>query len=1044
MDFKSLHASHAEGEFMGRDGIVGVVAVAGRVASGALGLLLAVSSSRPACSQETSSAPKPKGAAAQTVPAGTQEAQPVLQEVVITATGTNISGITPVGSEDLNLSRDDILNTGIQDLHDVLRTLPQVVDVAPAGVADIRQGGTSGYNANNTQGTAINLRGLGPQATLVLVDGHRVTPTGTVAVFTDADQVPIAALGGVEIIDDGNSAIYGSDAVGGVINYVIRKDLEGVEVTGRSTLVDGYDEYGGAVTGGHTWSSLGSLGKGNFILGLDYDWRGAMRESSSPFLSDVSQFGGFDNRIRGNNQASGTSGAVNGGVGPGQPGNTSTPAGASNVNWCDNYNPLSSSCSSGTYLYRGLPTGTGVPTFAQTLATPSLGDRASETDYLGRQWRYQLTAFYNQDLTSWLSTFFEGFWTRRDVYSANSQYNSPNASAPITINPGSPYYITPPGPAGGPMYLNYAPTAHGVPLWYVDNPDTNWTVITGLKAALGGGWNGNLSISVGRDKTCGICNFGTNVDNGALQHEINIGAINPFSSTPLTAAQLATFMGSNLQWSQMGIEDYVLRFDGPLFDLPGGTVKAAAGGEFQHNTEYLQNGASRTVLPAEGIDEESLPPPQGLEGVGCAPPLPCPPRNGVNQFAWDNLASSGRHISSGFVELFVPVIGAANEVPLVKSLSLDAAGRFDDYSDVGSTSNPKLGFTWRLNSDVAIRGSWGTSFRAPALTDVNPLVYSVKFFTPIPNFTGDSAIPGIPIPGGKLTNVAVIQGDQPDIKPERAHNWSAGLDLTPRWIDGLKVSTTYYHIRYSDEIFSPQVFPAAFTNPALYPVYRPFIHPVNNPANCTPGNPSTYDPALLPYVKAVGVYGSVSNQQLCQVQAWVDGRLTNIGSMTQSGADLSIAYDLATALGSWSFNVNAVRVLEERIQTIASLPSANMLGTIGNLVPWRGRGSLGWRRGPVSATVFVNYVGTYLNNQPIAGRSNETVPSWTTFDLTLGFDFGRLPNPGWLRDTGVSVSAQNLFARDPPIVLTAGGGQFDANNANVFGRIVQLNLMKKF
>jgi iron complex outermembrane receptor protein len=478
--------------------------------------------------------------------------------------------------------------------------------------------------------------------------------------------------------------------------------------------------------------------------------------------------------------------------------------------------------------------------------------------------------------------------------------------------------------------------------------------------------------------------------------------------------------------------------------LPGGSVKAAVGGEFQHNTEYLQNGASRTVLPAEGINEESLPPPQGLEGVGCTAPLPCPPRNGANQFAWDNLASSGRRISSAFVEMFVPLVGAANELPLVKSLGLDVAGRFDDYSDVGSTSNPKIGLTWKLSSDVAVRGSWGTSFRAPALTDVNPLVYSVKYFTPIPNFSGDPAIAGIPIPGGKLSNAAVIIGDQPDIKPERAHNWSAGFDLTPHWIDGLKVSSTYYHIRYSDEIFSPQVFPFAFTNPALYPVYKPFIHPVNNPANCTPGNPATYDPALLPYVKAAGVYGSVSNQQLCQVQAWVDGRLTNIGSMTQSGVDLGVSYDLTTGLGSWSFNVNAVRVLEERIQTINSLPSVNMLGQIGNLVPWRGRGSLGWRRGPLSAVVFVNYVGTYLNNQPIAGRPNQTVPSWTTFDMTLGFDFGRLANPGWFQDTGISLSAQNLFARDPPIVLTAGGGQFDANNANVYGRIVQLNITKKF
>ena len=222
--------------------------------------------------------------------------------------------------------------------------------------------------------------------------------------------------------------------------------------------------------------------------------------------------------------------------------------------------------------------------------------------------------------------------------------------------------------------------------------------------------------------------------------------INPLSSAPLTAAQLASIMGSNIQWSEMGIEDYVLRLDGSLFDLPAGPVKAGFGGEFQHNTEYLQNGASRTVIPAEGINEESLPPPQGAEGVGCAPPLTCPPRNGANQFAWDNLASSSRRITSAFAEIYIPVIGAANEVPLVKSLALDGAARFDNYTDVGSTTNPKLGLTWKMSSDVSVRGSWGTSFRAPALTDVNPYVYSVKGYFTGTQATGDPAIPASPSP----------------------------------------------------------------------------------------------------------------------------------------------------------------------------------------------------------------------------------------------------------------------------------------------------------
>lgn len=986
----------------------------------------------------------PNAAAAaqpETIAAKAVQAQPTLDEVIVTATGTNISGIQPVGSEALNLSRGDILDTGIADLHDVLRALPQVVDVTPAGVANYRLGGTAGYSANNTQGTAINLRGLGAQATLVLVDGHRVTPSGTVGVFTEADQVPIAAIQRIEVIDDGNSAIYGSDAVGGVINYVIRKDLEGIEASGRGTFANGYSGFGASLTGGHTWSSLGPLGKGNFILGVDYDRRAAMPSSSSPFLSDVSRFGGYDNRIRGNSQG-GTAGAVNGGVGPGQPGNLATPGGLNDVNWCDNYNAMAGSCASGRYLYRGLPAGSGIPAFGQTAATPSLGDRAAESDYLGRRWRYQVTAFYNQEINSRLTAYFEGFWTKRDVWTAGSQYNDAGLIA-LSVNPDSPFYIIPPGPAGGPMAIDYDFTAHGAPRWYTDNPDTNWTAITGLRALLGSDWTANLSVTAGRDRTCGICNVGSHVDVGALQHQINIGAINPLSSDPLTPEQLASFMGSNIQQSQMGIEDYVLRFDGPLFALPGGALKAAIGGEFQHNTEYVQNGANRTRIASEGINEETPPP---YEGVGCSAPLHCPPRTRPNEFAWDNISSAGRRITSAFVELYVPLVGPGNELPLLKSLSLDAAGRLDRYSDLGVTTNPKIGLTWTVIPGLSLRGSWGTSFRAPSLTDTNPFVYSVKgYIGALPNFTGNPAIDGIPIAGGKLTNVGFLLGDTPGIKPERARNWSAGFDLTPHWVQNLRISGTYYHIKYTDEIFGPPVVPAAITNPQTYQLYQPYVHPIHNPANCTPGDPSTYDPALQPFLGAIGIYGtSITGAQACQIQAWIDGRLTNIGSMTQSGLDLNAGYELDTVMGRWAFNVNAIRVLQEDITPVASQPATGVLGRINNLVRWRGRSSVGWRQGPLSATVFLNYVGSYLNNTPIVGRPNQQVPSWTTFDLTLGFDFGRLSNPGVLRDSAISLSAQNLFDRDPPVVLTANGAQFDANNANVYGRIVQLSVMKRF
>lgn len=1001
--------------------------------------------SSPAPSGAAQAASDPPTPAAQKSGAGEQ-----LEQIVITATGTNIAGIAPVGTESLTLGRAAILSTGLTDINSVLQTLPQVVNEAPAGVANYREGGTSGYGGpygggNPSQGTAINLRGLGPQATLVLVDGHRVTPTGAAGVFTDTDQIPVAALESIQIIDDGNSAIYGSDAVAGVVNYVIRKDMNGIEVSPRATWNHGYDEQGISLIGGHTWGSLGALGKGNFMVTFDYDHRSAMPDSSSPYLlDDLSALGGVNNEVRG---SSITTGAVNGGVGPGQPGqapNTSggtgpvaSPGAAGNVAWCDNYNPFGQ-CA--TYLYRALPGGAGVPAYAQTLAQPSLADRAPEADFLGRLRRYQLAAFYNQDITDGLGVSFEGFWTRRDLLTAGSQYNSDSPPV-VTVNPGSPYYITPPAPAGGPMTIDLSPAALGLPLWYTDNPDTNWTVIAGLHAALWGDWRADLSATVGRDVTCGECQVDDQIDPGALQYYVNGGQIDPLGNAPLTPAQRALFVGTNVQWSKMGMEDYVLKLNGTLLQLPAGPLKAAIGGEFMHNTENIYNGASRTDVPSQGIEESAALPPVGYEGIGCYAPLTCPPRTRPNEFAWDNINGDSRRVTSAFTELYIPVVAPESQVPLVRSLTLDAAERYDHYSDFGNTENPKLSLTWAMSRDVKLRGSWGTSFRAPSLVDINPFVFSFKGeISSFPNFTGNPAIAGFsPVPGLTLSNVGLVIGDQPNLKPETAHTWSAGFDLTPHWVPSLEVSTTYYHIQYSNEIFGPPVFPGTLLNPATYQLYSAYVHPVHNPADCTGSHPD-YDPALQPFINAVGIYGIVTPAQLCDIQVWVDGRNTNIGSMTEGGVDMDVKYHFTSRLGHWMLGLNATKVVTQRLAAVSTAPETSILGLMGSggLVPWRGRGSLGWGRGALSASLFVNYIGQYTNNNPLPGRTNSKIASWTTFDLNLGVDVGALADWRWLENTTASLSAQNLFDRNPPLVLTAGGGAFDANNANVFGRIVSL------
>jgi iron complex outermembrane recepter protein len=963
-----------------------------------------------------------------TVPAAAQSQDNSGGVETVVVTGTNISGVAPVGSEQVTIDLDKALDTGATNLNDVIAKLPQVSQLgSPNGT--LREGGTAAYGTpaggggNNVQGTSINLRGIGAQATLILVDGHRLALSGTQATYTDANQIPLAALQRIEIVADGNSAIYGSDAVGGVVNYVMRKDYDGLQAGARGTFVDGYDEFGISVVAGRSWT-LGGLGAGNLVLSYDYDHRDHMLGNVHPFMTNVlTQYGGYDRRILG------TNGAVNGGVGPNQTSNQIIPGALTDVAYCSNYffgfPPfLPASCAppggAASYVFYSVPAGTGIPTTAQLNPTPTMHDPAGDTDYLGRMWRHQVTAFLNQEITPWLSFYVESFYTNRDTYSLGDEYGSP-FNLNVTINPGSPYYIAPPAsPPGytiaGPEYVAYNFAAHGAPNWSTDNPSETLTVITGFKAQLPGGWNADLSFDDGINHACGVCQIGNNVDAGAFQHQVDIGAINPYSTAPLTDAQKAAILGSNIQFSHMIVQDVLLKFDGPLFELPGGTVKVAVGAEYYFNKEHLQNGANRS--PGE----------QGAYA-------PVPP--GYNVFEWDNNTNLSRTVKSGFAEIFIPLVGDANAFPLARSLNIDAAVRYDDYSDAGETTNPKVGVTWQPIDDLKIRGSWGTSFRAPALTDINPFVFSVKIA--VPGFVNFSGNPDYgPMFG---TNVGYLSGAQTGLKPETATNWSTGFDFMPHWLDGLRLSGTYYNIDYANQIVFPPVFPGALLNPAVAQQYGAYIHPV--PANPGCSSAANYNASQQAFAAAVGIYGNPTVAQICSLNVWLDGRETNAASTKEDGFDLSAEYAFQSSIGNWDIGADVTRTLSQDEQAVAGGPVVSDLGLIGFLVRWRGRGSISWNRDGWGANLFVNYVGPYFNNVPTAGTPQKEISDWTTFDASVNYVFDDTLWDGF-KGARVQVSAQNLFDRSPPVVLTAGYAGFDANNANPLGRIVSLTLTKDF
>ncbi len=197
------------------------------------------------------------------------------------------------------------------------------------------------------------------------------------------------------------------------------------------------------------------------------------------------------------------------------------------------------------------------------------------------------------------------------------------------------------------------------------------------------------------------------------------------------------------------MQDGVLKFDGPLFDLPGGEVRAAVGGEYNSTYNYNVNGANRNADNGFVLDTTAE-------------------QSRLERTVWPGVRRSlpaagfGRHGRAA---------GAAT--------SRSAAVRYDHYSDAGETTNPKIGVTWELTDAFSLRGSWGTSFRAPTLPDQNPYAFSVSAGFLVTNLDPriENGFLNLPQFGVTLANAGWFFGSNPTLKPETATTWSLGADL---------------------------------------------------------------------------------------------------------------------------------------------------------------------------------------------------------------------------------------------------------------------------
>jgi iron complex outermembrane receptor protein len=264
----------------------------------------------------------------------------------------------------------------------------------------------------------------------------------------------------------------------------------------------------------------------------------------------------------------------------------------------------------------------------------------------------------------------------------------------------------------------------------------------------------------------------------AMQAAVTAGTFNPYD---VAAASNAAILPTIANWSNYGkgrheLINYRAVADGTLFALPGGDVKLAVGGEYIVEDFRVQS------------------------GVGPA-----------NDHSTRRPFHIHRNTKAAFGELFVPIVGDGNSMPGIHSLSVSAAGRYDDYSDFGGTFNPKFALTYEPLIGVKLRGNWGKSFQAPSLADGSGA--AVNTITVLPQVI--TAKPGFPAIAGQ---VSVFLSGGGDLKPQKATIWSAGGDINPAFIPGLSLSGTYYHIKFKDLIAIPPV-----TSTLLYTAYSQLV-----------------------------------------------------------------------------------------------------------------------------------------------------------------------------------------------------------------------------
>ncbi|ODP36319.1 TonB-dependent receptor domain-containing protein [Sphingomonas turrisvirgatae] len=1004
----------------------------------------------------TASAALAQEQAAQQPQTGADVAAQGGDEIVVI--GSQIRGADVAGSLPVTvLNEDDIAATAATTGDELFRAIPQAGDVA---FNESRDAG--GINDARGDTASINLRALGTGNTLVLLNGRRmVLHPGTQSEnlvpvqSVNTNTIPVLGVRRVEVLLDGAAAIYGSDAVAGVINTVLRDNFQGL----RTTAEIGFTENSGQVEAefafeaGHRFNG----GKSNISLFGSYNHRDALwarerRNSRSadmrplvagtPFANDTD----FDNRtndtiwgefqrLTNSYAASTTAASVNG--------TTLTSSGIFHIQPNTNEGCIVASGYAGTCFDNS------------SLSTASTDnnlryDLNDVRTIQGRNDRLNLFGFFNHEFDSGLEFVAEAGWYRAD-YQSQREQDTPLASQRVII-PANGYY-NPFGPVGSayriPGLTGVATT--GVPIELIDyRPVDAGPLVVNVRndtMRFLGGLRGKLlgfdfdsaalySRARTRDsmRTVSLTKFQEALSrtDASAYNPFNGGdPLNPsrYDSTPNAQSIIDTFMVNigRISTTELMMADFKLSKN-DLFTLPAGRVGMAAGVEARRETFFDDRDARLDgTLRFVALDGSS----NGSDTMGASP---TPDSGGA------------RNTISGFLEFAVPLVDRDMNVPLIHSLDLQLAGRVESYQGFSTVAKPKVALSWFPVAGFQLRGSWSQGFRAPNLPQLfeNGIQRS--------NTRTDWVKCEADRRAGRLVafddctrsqGVVSNRSGSQDLTPEESENLSVGAtyQLNMGNAGRLTFTADYWEIRQKNVI---GLFGDAN---ALVLDYLLRLNGSSNP------NVQRADPTADEIANFAGT-GIAPVGRVIQV---IDN-YTNLSPRNVRGYDLGVYYQVKnTGIGDFSVRLNAARLLEfYQVPGAAAqaLIDAQAAGTIDRTInvtgaqsiveengrpKWRGSASVTWRYNGFGLGYFASYVGEVDDTSALlADGTRFRVDDYLSHSLYAQYTV----DGGPMDDLRLRVGARNLFNQLAPIADGSNGyiGDLYSNR----GRQIYFSVNKRF